>query len=366
VPQPIEVKLYGGDLPALENTARAVARAIADVRGVVDVRDGINPAGDAVEIHVDRVKAALEGLDPDAVTRELTAHLTGLVTTQIPTAQKMIGVRVWTPLDQRDRIAALDGIRMRAPDGHPVPLRRVVSIERKSGQPQLVRENFKQMFAVTGRISGRDIGSTTVDVRTILDRNGLLPAGVYYELGGLYKEQRTAFRGLAIVFASAVVLVFLLLLFMYERFTIALAILLMPLLSLAAVFIGLRLAHVELNISSMMGMTMIVGIVTEVAIFYFSEYESIRRDGDKNERDILVEAGLSRMRPIAMTTFAAILALLPLAFAWGEGAAMQQPLAVAIASGLLVQLPLVLLVMPVVFTVLQRFASVTPFRRIPK
>ena len=128
--------------------------------------------------------------------------------------------------------------------------------------------------------------------------------------------------------AAAVALVFLLLLYLYERFTIALAILLMPLLSLAAVFIGLRLTHVELNISSMMGMTMIVGIVTEVAIFYFSEYETVRRAGG-NEADALVAAGLNRMRPIAMTTFAAILALLPLAFAWGEGAAMQQPLAVA-------------------------------------
>ena len=356
VPQPIEIKLFGDDLTHLRNTAQAVAEAITKVHGVVDVRDGVNPAGDAVEIHVDRIKAALEGLDPDAVTRELTAHLTGLVTTQVPTGRKMIGVRVWTPPEQRDRIAALDGIRLRAPDGHPVPLRRVVSIERQTGQPQLVRENFKQMFAVTGRISGRDIGSTTVDVRALLDRGGLLPAGTYYELGGLYKEQQTAFRGLAVVFAAAVALVFVLLLYLYERFTIALAILLMPLLSLAAVFIGLRSAHVELNISSMMGMTMIVGIVTEVAIFYFSEYETVRRAGG-NEADALVAAGLNRMRPIAMTTFAAILALLPLAFAWGEGAAMQQPLAVAIVSGLLVQLPLVLLVMPVVFLMLTNISG---------
>ena len=156
--------------------------------------------------------------------------------------------------------------------------------------------------------------------------------------------------------AAAVALVFVLLLYLYERFTIALAILLMPLLSLAAVFIGLRLTHVELNISSMMGMTMIVGIVTEVAIFYFSEYETVRRAGG-NEADALVAAGLNRMRPIAMTTFAAILALLPLAFAWGEGAAMQQPLAVAIVSGLLVQLPLVLLVMPVVFLMLTNISG---------
>lgn len=357
VPQPIEVKLYGNDLAGLENTARAVAKAIEGVPGVVDVRDGVNLAGDAVEIHVDRVKAAVEGLDPDAVTRELTAHLTGLVTTQVPTGPKMVGVRVWTPPARRDRITALDDIRLRAPDGHPVPLKRIVSIERKTGQPQLMRENFKQMFAVTGRISGRDIGSTTVDVRALLDRGGLLPADTYYELGGLYKEQQTAFRGLAVVFAAAVALVFVLLLYLYERFTIALAILLMPLLSLAAVFIGLRLTHVELNISSMMGMTMIVGIVTEVAIFYFSEYEALRRSGGIDDVEALVAAGLNRMRPIAMTTFAAVLALLPLAFAWGEGAAMQQPLAVAIVSGLLVQLPLVLLAMPVVFLTLTRFSG---------
>ena len=354
VPQPIEIKLFGDDLAALQKVAGDAAAAIAKVKGVVDIRDGVNLAGDAVEIHVDRVKAALEGLDADAVTRELTGRLTGLVSTEVPVGPKMIGVRVWTRPDQRDRLAAIDAIRLRAPDGHPVPLRRVASIERKTGQPQLVRENFKQMFAVTGRISGRDIGSTVAEVRTMLDRPGALPAGVYYTLGGLYSEQQTAFRGLLWVFTAAVLLVFLLLLFLYERFAIAISILLMPLLSMAAVFIGLWATGVELNISSMMGMTMIVGIVTEVAIFFFSEYLDVCRHGETDAVEALIAAGSNRMRPIVMTTLAAILALLPLAFAWGEGAAMQQPLAVAIVSGLLIQLPMVLFVMPAVFRLLTK------------
>ena len=174
---------------------------------------------------------------------------------------------------------------------------------------------------------------------------------MYYELGGLYKQQQIAFRGLAAVFAAAVGLVFLLLLFLYESFRVASVILAMPLLAVSAVFIGLWLSGIELNISAMMGMTMIVGIVTEVAIFYFSEYRDLRAAGTP-AREALEQAGRNRMRPIAMTTFAAILTLLPLALAIGQGSAMQQPLAIAIISGLAVQLPLVLLVMPVLYRAL--------------
>ena len=122
------------------------------------------------------------------------------------------------------------------------------------------------------------------------------------------------------------------------------------LLALSAVFVGLWLTGTEMNISSMMGMTMIVGIVTEVAIFYYSEYADLRRDEDQHTR--LINAGSNRMRPIAMTTLAAVFALLPLALGIGQGAAMQQPLAIAIVSGLVAQLPLVLVVLPALLLIL--------------
>jgi multidrug efflux pump subunit AcrB len=148
-------------------------------------------------------------------------------------------------------------------------------------------------------------------------------------------------------------LVFLLLLFLYEEFAAAAAILAMPLLATGTVFIGLWITGIELNITAMMGMTMIVGIVTEVSIFYFSEYHDLVRQGlDKGQA--LVQAGVNRLRPITMTTLAAILALLPLALAMGQGSQMQQPLAVAIISGLLVQTPLVITVLPLVYKTLAR------------
>jgi CzcA family heavy metal efflux pump len=349
VPQPIEIKLYSDDGEQLQSAAPAVADAISKIHGVVDVLNGIVLAGDALTISVDRAKAALEGMDPDAVTQEVDALLSGAVaTTKVENSPKFIGIRAWIPEKSRRTADDIAHLHLRAPDGHFFPLSRVAKISTVTGQPQITRDNLKRFLAVTGRITGRDLGSTIRDVQAVLNKPGVVPAGVYVELGGLYAEQQKAFAGLMAVFAGAVALVFLLLLFMYERFRTALSMLGCTLLALSAVTIGLWLTNTELNISSMMGMTMIVGIATEVAIFYVSELVSLPDDLDPNEA--LVQAGLNRMRPIAMTTFAAILALLPLALGIGAGSAMQQPLAIAIISGLTLQMPVVLIVLPVLLS----------------
>jgi CzcA family heavy metal efflux pump len=353
VPQPIEIKLYGDKSDELMAAAPRVAAAVGKVAGVVDVKDGIVLAGDALNIVVDRDKAALEGIDPDLVTQQLEAWFTGLVTTRVQEDLKLVGVRVWVPPSARDRTGTIEKIWLRTPDGHRFPLKRIAQVAVEIGQSQITRDNLKRMVAVTGRISGRDLGSTIRDVKQALAPPGLLSADMYYELGGLYQQQQIAFRGLMAVLFAALALVFLLLLFLYEEFVAAIAILISPLLAMAAVFTGLWLTDIELNITAMMGMTMIVGIVTEVSIFYFSEYHDLlRRQNEKAAA--LIQAGNNRLRPIAMTTLAAILALLPLALALGEGSAMQQPLAVAIISGLLVQIPLVVIVMPLCYQWLAR------------
>ncbi len=359
VPQPIEIKLYSDDAKLLETAAPAVAAAIGKIPGVVDVKDGIVLAGDALTINVDRAKAALEGMDPDAVTQALNAYLTGAsTTTSVESGPKLIGIRAWIPEKNRRTAQNVASFQIRAPDGHFFPLQRVATIATVIGQPQIVRDDLKRMIPVTGRISGRDLGSTIRDVQAALNRPGLLPRGAYYALGGTYAEQQKAFSGLIAVFGGAVALVFLLLLFLYESFRTAFAMLACTLLALSAVTIGLWLTHTELNISSMMGMTMIVGIATEVAIFYVSELVSLPDDLDPAEA--LVQAGLNRMRPIAMTTFAAILALLPLGLGIGAGSAMQQPLAIAIISGLILQLPVVLIVLPVLLSLRSRSTSRQP------
>ncbi|MGA9423342.1 MAG: efflux RND transporter permease subunit, partial [Rhodanobacteraceae bacterium] len=188
VPQPIEIKLYSDNTMALNATAKEVAAQIAKVNGVVGVLDGVVPAGDALEVRVDPVKAALAGVDPQSVADQVAANAAGMVAAQLPQGPKMVGVRVWLPPGGRARVEQLAALEIHGSNGQRFPLSRVATLHERLGQPEITRENLKRMVAVTGRISGRDLGSTVTDVKKILDRRGELPRSMHYQLGGLYQQ----------------------------------------------------------------------------------------------------------------------------------------------------------------------------------
>ena len=345
VPQPIEVKLFANDRAMLAPAARTLAAALAKLPGLVSVKDGIVIAGDGLNIQVDPARAAIEGVDAAEVSAALSTYLDGTVATQLPEAVKQVGVRVWLPPGQRQYDDQLPDLPVRAPDGHVFALGRVASVSPAPGQAEIQRENLQQMVALTARLQGQSLGGAVAEVKQVLDRTGSLPPGVRYELGGLYAQQQIAFAGLTRVFAAALIMEFVLILFLYERFWLPVIVLGISALSTTAVFAALWLTGIELNITAIMGMTMIIGIGTEMAIFLISEYVDLARE--MPPRQALMEAARNRFRPIAMTTLAAILTLLPLALAIGVGSGMQQPLAVAIIAGLMAEFPLVLLAVPV-------------------
>ncbi|MBS0556689.1 MAG: efflux RND transporter permease subunit [Proteobacteria bacterium] len=348
-PQPIEVKVFGQNPAADRATAAQIATAIAKIPGVVEVFDGVKIAGDAIEVRVDRARAALDGLDPDSVTRQLETELGGSLAGSIRQGEKLVGIRVWTPGDLRQRIGQLAAMPLRAADGHTLPLGRVAEIAIAQGQPEAEREDQRPMVAVTARLEGRDLGSAMSDVKASVAKLKL-PTGMQVEYGGLYGQQQASFRQMALVFAGALLLIVTLLMFVYENVAVVASILIATFCSLAGVFAGLWLTGTELNLSSIMGLTMILGIVTEIAIFYFAEIDFAR----PLDRTALIQAGTMRMRPILMTSLIAILALSPLALGIGTGAAMQQPLAIAIVFGLIAAVPIVLIVMPMIYVLLAR------------
>ncbi|HSZ52505.1 MAG TPA: efflux RND transporter permease subunit [Caulobacteraceae bacterium] len=349
VPEPIEVKLFSADTKQLEAMGPKVQEAIQKIHGITETKSGVVIAGDGLNIEVDPVRAELEGIDAGEASREISDQLSGNVATQVQSGVNLVNLRVWTPVADRIRVDQIGALMLKSPgDGHLFPISRIASIKLVTGQAEIDRENMRRMDAVTARVVGRDVGSTAAEVSRLVSRPGFLPAGMTFEMGGLYAEQRAAFEGMAVVFAAAVAAVFVLLLVIYESFRIAASIVIMPIAAATAVAIGLWLANVELNIMALMGMTMILGITTEVAIFYFTEYEALLAEGEAPGR-ALVDAGVNRLRPIAMTTLAAILALAPLALALGGSASMERPLAIAIIAGLFAQGPLVLLVMPAIY-----------------
>lgn len=349
--QPVVIELNAKDPDVLGSVGKKVAAAIRHVPGIesASVNDGVVPAGDALEIHVDPAAAAMEGITPQEITAQLYHYLHGAVVTRYLGSVQDVGVRVWLdPSQGKIYSDQLGDLPVRSPSGNIFPLKTVARVKFVAGQPEITRDNLQQIVAVTAQIGGKhDLGSTIAAVQRVLHKPGLIPSGVYYTIGGAYKQQQMAARGMIRVFAAAAVAEIILLLFLYERFTLPIIIVLSSVMSTGAVFIGLWLTGVELNITAMMGMVMIVGIATEMAIFLVSEYQALEKT--MPPRQALYEAALNRLRPIVMSSLAMILALLPLGAAIsGSGDQMLQPLAIAIIAGITVQLPLVLFAMPVV------------------
>ncbi|HLZ78685.1 MAG TPA: efflux RND transporter permease subunit, partial [Sphingomonas sp.] len=205
VPQPIEIKLYSSDNSVLGPQAEKVAALIGRIDGVVEVKSGLQLAGDALDLRIDPIRAAILGITPSAIATQLNGAMTGAVATALPQPGKLIDVRVRLPNLADLTEAQLAQLPMRADDGHVIQLSRVASIVRKTGQAQIGRENLEPMVAVTGRIEGRGIGAAVADVQAALAKPGVLEPGVRYELGGLYQQQQIAFAGLLRVFVAALI-----------------------------------------------------------------------------------------------------------------------------------------------------------------
>jgi CzcA family heavy metal efflux pump len=352
VPQPIQIQLFADDPAKLIPTAKRVGAAIETIPGVTEMENGIVLAGDALNVNIDPVKASIEGMTTQDISSQVNDYLTGNVATQLAQPLKTIGVRVSLHPTLRRLDQDVAKLPIRAADGHIFPLDRVATLAPEVGQPEIYRANLQQMLAVRARIEKRDLVSTINDVQAKLREPGMIPEGVHYEFGGLYKQQQIAFQGLAKVFGAALIAELILLAFLYERFWLPIIIISTSLLSTTAVFMILWATGVELNITALMGMTMIVGISTEMAIFYVSEFTELAHHMPPHQA--LREASKNRLRPITMTTLAAIFTLLPLALAIGPGAGVQQPLALSIIAGLLLQFPTVLLAMPVLISFTMR------------
>jgi multidrug efflux pump subunit AcrB len=214
------------------------------------------------------------------------------------------------------------------------------------GQTEILRENLQRNVAVTARLEGVDLGTGVAAVQKVV-RGLNLPSSIRVVYGGTYREQQRSFHDLLTVLLLALVLVFLVLLFEFGTFTAPIAILSSAVLSTSGVFVALLLTGTTFNISSFMGLIMVVGIVAKNGILLLDADQKFRGVGYSAE-EAMVQAGRRRLRPIAMTALAAMAGMLPLALALGSGARMLQPLAIAVIGGILVSMVLSLIITPAV------------------
>ncbi len=239
-----------------------------------------------------------------------------------------------------------------ATSGAQFRLDQVADIEYEKGQTEIERDGLRQSVAVTARLSGSDLGSAVSAIQSKLAKDVKFPPGMTVEYGGLYSEQQSSFRELAMTLALAVVLVFLVLLVEFRSFAHPVAIVAGAVLALAGALTALFITKTTLNVVSFMGMIMVVGIVAKNGILMLDAVEEHLAAGD-SLHEALLRSGQRRLRPVLMTSLAAILGMLPLALAIGSGAELLQPLAIAVIGGLAVALLFSLVVTPTVYAMLR-------------
>ncbi len=352
-PSPVEIKLFGDDTGLLNEKAEEVSKLIETVPGVVDVFNGIVISGPSFIIKIDPVKASLAGFSVSEVRDQLETIMRGSAESQIQKGEKLIAVRTRFPDAYRTDVGYIEHLQLINAGGVIIPLSTIGVIQKTPGQAEIHRDGLKQLVAVTARLSGRDLGSCMVDIQKKLQSEFHLPRNMTIEYGGVYQTQQESFRGLVIVALAAFLLVFIVLLFEFGEFAVPVSIFFVNVLSLFGTAVALWMAGVTLNISSMVGIIMIIGIVAENAIFVMHVVHTELRGGTELD-EALVRAVKVRARPILMTTLAAVFALLPLALGIGSGAQMQQPLAVAVIGGFSVSSLLLFFGLPMIYSLFRK------------
>ncbi|HEY3582336.1 MAG TPA: efflux RND transporter permease subunit [Pyrinomonadaceae bacterium] len=357
-PEPIEVKLFSEDAAALQTTADEVETAIKKVPGVVDTLNGVVISGPAVTFRIDSLRAAQFGVTANDVASTITTAMTGDASSSILQQDRLIKVRVIFPASVRSSLDSVKALQVRSSSGQLFRLDQVADIEVDKGQAEIERENLRQMVAVTGRLEGSDLGTAIGQIRTQLAKDVNLPAGMTVEFGGLYQEQQSSFRELMTALVLAVMLVFITLLIEFRSFAHPIAIVTGAVLALSGVLLALFITGSTLNVVSLMGMIMIVGIVAKNGILMLDAVEEHLAAGD-TLRQALLRSGRRRFRPVLMTSLAAMLGMLPLALAIGAGSELLQPLAIAVIGGLTMALALSLIVTPTVYAMFARSKGAT-------
>ncbi|HVR10604.1 MAG TPA: efflux RND transporter permease subunit [Thermoanaerobaculia bacterium] len=340
---PIEIKIFGDDPEVLGGIAEQVEPLLSQVHGVVDVV-GVERGNPEVTWQIDPVAAGRLGLTVEQVAGQLAASWLGDASTELRLPDRTIPVRVRYPDRLRLDPAWLASTQVRGADGALVPLASLGHPVAASGQNVLVREDLRQMALLTARLEGRDLGGAVAEIQQRL-RSLRLPTGTSIEVGGQYESQRQSFRELLTVFGVSASLVLVILLFQFRSWLPAALLLAAAPLSLAGAFALLWVTGTELNVSSAMGLILLIGLVVKNGIVML-DYAHRLRDEGAPLRDAIETAARIRLRPILMTTLCTLFGLLPLALGLGAGAELQKPLALAVIGGLGLSTLVTLLAVP--------------------
>ena len=354
-PEPVQIKLFSPDAALLSQIAPRVATEIGKVNGVVDIENGVDNtiSGPATNFEVDPQLAARLGFTTQEVAEDATSILDGVeVPNPLISNGRPYAIRVRLGDESRRSLDTIENTVFNSGSGHTASLGSMTTITQLPPQNEIRRENLQRLVIVTARLEGTDLGTAINLVRQRVQAMHL-PPSVRVEYGGTYQEQQKSFAELARVLVLALALVFGVLLTEFRNFAAPIAILSSSVLSIAGVVGALLITGTTFNVSSFMGLIMVIGIVAKNGILLLDADERYRGEG-ADARTAMLHAAQRRLRPILMTALAAVTGMLPLALALGAGSQMLQPLAIAVIGGLTISMLLSLVVTPAIYFFLTR------------
>jgi HAE1 family hydrophobic/amphiphilic exporter-1 len=355
--KPLQYSVRGPEVDELDRLSRELVQAMGKIRGVEDVETSLEKSKPELRVEFDRERAGDLALNVAPVAMTLRAALTGEVATTIEDAAgDTHDVRVRLRADQR-RFAE-DLLALRVPtdkdddfgDKILVPLGEVARAVPASGPSTIRRKDLQREVRISAGKSERSLGEVAADIEAAAAAMKL-PPGYDVMPGGDSEELKKMFRNMLQTLFLAVIFIYLILASQFGSFFHPFAIMLSLPLSLVGVAVALLSTGDSLNIMSMIGLIMLMGLVTKNAILLVDFTNQARAKGTPRD-EALIKAGSTRLRPIVMTTLAMIFGMLPLAFAIGAGAEMRAPMARAVIGGLITSTLLTLVVVPVVYTYL--------------
>jgi len=349
-PQPIEVKLFSNNQIWLKKKAPEVEEQIKKIPGVVDTFNGLVYTGPTINLRVRPEEAERFGLTADDIAAAMNTAMLGRTASSVLEGDRVVDIRVKVESSRIDRLTSLRDLPLRTPGGALVKLSQVVDIVEEPKQFELRREDSRQDVAVTARLEGRDMGSTMAEIRKTLSEDKSIPPGTI-EYGGLYQQQQESFRNLVIVLLMAIFLVFTVLILEFGSFYEPVAIVFGAVLAMFGTVLALWVTRTSLNVVSLLGAIIGIGIVAKNGILMLDFVKHLRAEGF-DLAEALVRSGRRRLRPVLMTSLAAALGMLPLAYGIGSGADMLKPLAIAVIGSLCISVLLSLIATPTVYYIL--------------
>jgi multidrug efflux pump subunit AcrB len=344
--RPVEIKLYGPDLNRLEAYAKSIDSSVTAISGIEDLYNGVSEPSAELDMHVNEAEANRVGLTPQKIADAAMGALLGAPAGEVRLEDRSISVRVRAPDTVRFNRLQLNALPIvSSQTGMPVPLGTLATFQPIETRAELLRENQQQMIAMTADVSGRSLGSVMNDVKAVLAAHPP-PAAIRMELGGQYASQQDAFRGMLLVLALAAASVVAIMVLQFQSFVEPFIVLLAAPLSFVGAIGLLLVTGTPLNVSSFMGLILLVGLIVKNGIILL-DFTRHRMQTDNLPLDQAIsEAAQVRLRPILMTTLCTLFGLLPLALGLGAGSELQKPLALAVIGGLTLSTPITLFVVP--------------------